>query len=278
VHTGLELRLGEFVCLGLTKYPAKGEEKFSICQAWASIGQGARIFPRRREMVTRIKKFSVDTGLALAVVMAVLLSNPVWAANPAEQQGAVDKALVTFQKFMAKKARFRDNVKDAKALLIVPVLVKGGIILGGSGGSGVLVSWNEKAEDWSQPAFYTVRSVTFGLQVGVGVAEVIMMIKTQKAMDTLFTSEFELGGEALFAAGPVGVGYKTHPMADVVCYFSSKGLFGGLNYEGAVVKVSDDSNKAYYGRAVNLGDIIVKNAVSNPGSAKLREAIRNAVK
>jgi hypothetical protein len=42
--------------------------------------------------------------------------------------------------------------------------------------------------------------------------------------------------------------------------------------------VSDDSNKAYYGKAVSLVDIIAKKAVSNPGSAKLREALKNAVK
>jgi len=229
-------------------------------------------------MVARIKKFSEDTGLALVVVMAVLFSSPAWAANPAEQQRTVDKALITFQNFIAKKARFRDNVKDAKALLIVSNMVMGGIILGGSGGSGVLVSWDEKAEDWSQPAFYTVGSVTFGLQAGGGVAEVIMMIKTQKAVDALFTSGFKLNGEALVAAGPVGVGYKTDAMADVVCYARCKGLFGGINYEGAIVKGSDDANKAYYGKAVNLGDIIVKNAVSNPGSTKLREALKKAVK
>jgi lipid-binding SYLF domain-containing protein len=241
-------------------------------------GRGANPSKKEKEMVTRIKKFSDDAGLALVVGMAVLFSSPVWAANPTEQQGTVDKALVTFQDFMTTKTRFRDNVRDAKALLIVPNLVKGGMILGGAGGSGILVSWDEKAEDWSQPAFYTVRSITFGLQVGGGIGEIIMMIKTRKALGALFTPQFKLGGEASVAAGPVGVGYKTDPMADVVCYARSKGLFGGIHYEGAFIKMSDDSNEAYYGKAVSLKDIIVKNEVGNPGSIRLREALKKAVK
>jgi lipid-binding SYLF domain-containing protein len=67
-------------------------------------------------------------------------------------------------------------------------------------------------------------------------------------------------------------------MADILSFSKSKGLFAGLNLEGSVVKVSDSSNKAYYGKAVSPVDIIVKNAVSNKESAKLRAELKKAVK
>ena len=66
--------------------------------------------------------------------------------------------------------------------------------------------------------------------------------------------------------------------ADVVSFAKSKGLFAGLNLEGPVIKVSGDSNKAYYGKAVSPLDIIVKNAASNKGSASLRDELKKAVK
>jgi lipid-binding SYLF domain-containing protein len=229
-------------------------------------------------MVTRTKKFSVGVGLALIVGMAIFAASPAWAESPEEQQGTVDKALATFEAFIAKKARFRDNVKDAKALLIVPTLIKAGIILGGSGGSGVLVAWNESAEEWSQPAFYSVRSVGFGLQVGGEAAEVIMIIWTQHALDALYRNMFKVGGDASVAAGPLGVGTQWEVSGDVLSFAKCRGLFAGLHYDGSMVRVDDDSNKAYYGKAVNSGDIIMKNAVSNPGSAKLREVLRRAVR
>jgi lipid-binding SYLF domain-containing protein len=190
----------------------------------------------------------------------------------------VDKALVTFQEFMANKRRFRDHVKDAKALLIVPSLLKAGLILGGSAGRGILVAWDETAEDWSQLAFYTVRSVSLGAQAGGEVAEVIMMIRSRNALGALYRNQFKMGGDASVAAGPVGAGTQWNVTGDVLSFARGRGLFAGLDYDGSFIRVSDDSNKAYYGKALSPVDIIVKNAASNPGSAKLREALKKAVK
>jgi lipid-binding SYLF domain-containing protein len=230
-------------------------------------------------MKTRFEKLAGMIVLALVMIVAGCAETQKTAGSVVEQ-GTVDKALVTYRNFMADKEMdwFRDNLKDAKALLIVPNLLKAGFILGGSGGSGVLVGRDAKTGNWSQPAFYTIGSVTFGLQIGGEAAEVIMMIRTQKALDALYTTEFKLGGDASVSAGPVGVGSKANVTADVVSFAKSKGLFAGLNLEGSVLKVSDDSNKAYYGKAVSPLDIIVKNAASNPGSAGLRDELKKATK
>jgi SH3 domain-containing YSC84-like protein 1 len=219
-------------------------------------------------------------ALVLALTFTIISIQPVLAADPVAQQGTVDKALVTYRSFMADKDMqwFRNNLKDVRALLIVPNLLKAGFILGGSGGSGVLVARDPNTGSWSQPAFYTVGSVTFGLQIGGEAAEVIMMIRTQKAMDALYTTEFKLGGDASVAAGPVGIGSEANVTADVVSFAKAKGLFAGLNLEGSIIKVSSDSNSAYYGKAVSPLDIIVKHAASNEGSAKLLEELKKPVK
>ena len=197
-------------------------------------------------------------------------------ASSVAEQGIVDKALVTFRAFDADKNMewFHENLRDCKGLLIVPNMLKAGFILGGSGGSGVLVARNEKTGDWSEPAFYTLGSVTLGLQIGGESAEVIMMVRTQKALDALYTTGFKLGGDTSVAVGPMGAGAKSVVTADIVSFAKSKGLFAGLNLEGAVVKVSVDSNRAYYGKEVSPLDIIVRNEVRNPGAAKLRAELR----
>lgn len=225
------------------------------------------------------EKYAGMVGLALILILGGCAGIQKTGGS-VEEQGIVDKSLVTFRNFMADKEMewFQKNLKDTKALLIVPNLLKAGFILGGSGGSGVLVARDEKTGDWSQPAFYMIASVTFGLQIGGESAEVIMMIRTQKALDALFTTDFKLGGDASVAAGPVGVGTKANVTADVVSFAKSKGLYAGLNLEGSVAKVSDESNKAYYTKAASPVDIIVKKAVSNPGSAKLREELKKSVK
>jgi lipid-binding SYLF domain-containing protein len=104
------------------------------------------------------------------------------------------------------------------------------------------------------------------------------MIRTQKALDALYSTEFKLGGDTSVSVGPVGKGSKANVTADVVSFAKSKGIFAGLNLEGSVIKINEDANKAYYGKAVSPVDIIVKDEVSNPESARLRDELKKATK
>jgi lipid-binding SYLF domain-containing protein len=221
----------------------------------------------------------------LNVLFAVIISTmvvgftlPATAAEPIEQQGLVDKARVTFESFMKDKDHswLRENLNQAKGLIIIPSLLKAGFVIGGSGGSGVLIVKNHKTGQWSQPAFYTLGSGTFGLQIGAEAAEVIMMVRTQKAVDALFTSSFKLGGDTSIAVGPVGAGAKSNIMADIFSFSRTKGAYAGDSLEGAVIKTKDKWNKAYYGKAVSPLDIIVKGSVSSAGSKALRASVTKA--
>lgn len=204
---------------------------------------------------------------------------PAIADDTEAAQGIVDKARVTFNNFMRDEnyTWLHQNMKEAKGLLIIPQVLKAGFFIGGSGGTGVLVVKDEKKGDWSQPAFYTVGSVTFGLQIGGEAAEVIMMVMSQKAIDSLLASSFKLGGDTSIALGPVGIGAKGDVTSDFISFAKSKGIYAGLNLEGSVVDVRDSLNKAYYGRAVSPMDIIVKRDVNNSSSDDLRDTIKKAV-
>ncbi len=201
------------------------------------------------------------------------------AADESEAQGIVDKARVTFNNFMRDESYtwLHEHLKDAKGLLIFPQVLKAGFFLGGSGGTGVLVVRDRETGDWSEPAFYTAGSVTFGLQIGGEAAEVIMMVMSQKAIDSLYASSFKLGGDTSVALGPVGAGAKANITTDFISFAKTKGIYAGLNLEGSVVDVRDSLNKAYYGKDVRPVDI-VKKEVSNKGSEELRETLKKAVK
>jgi len=233
---------------------------------------------RKGEKVSGIEKFVITAFLALALFATTVL--PAMAANEEEAQGIVDKARVTFNNFMRDKnySWLHENLKNVKGLLIFPQVLKAGFILGGSGGTGVLVVRDEKTEDWSEPAFYTVGAVSFGLQIGGEAAEVIMMAMSQKAIDSLFASSFKLGGDTSIAVGPIGIGAKGNITADFISFAKSKGIYAGINLEGSVVDVRDSLNNAYYGKAVRPVDIIAKKEVSNKGSERLREELKKAPK
>lgn len=217
------------------------------------------------------------TIAALLVLIALLaLPRPgVPASYALAAQALVDKAAPVVKRFAADKdfTIFQEHVKKAKALLILPRVVKAGFFWGGSGGNGVLVVKDEKTGAWSQPAFYTIGSVSFGLQVGAQEAEVIMLAMSQKAIDTLFSSSFKFGGDLSVAAGPEGVGAKRIVTADFVSFSKAKGLYAGIDFEGSGVQVRDDLNKAYYGKSVRPVEIIVQKTVSNPRSAELHAVL-----
>ncbi len=222
---------------------------------------------------------SVIGALFVAITLLAAVA-PAMAVDEGEAQGIVDRARVAFESLMrdSNYTWLHSHLKEAKGVLIFPQVLKAGFIFGGSGGTGVLVVRDERTGDWSQPAFYTIGAVSFGLQIGGEAAEVVMMAMSQKAIDSLFASSVKLGGDTSIAVGPLGGGAKGNITADFISFAKSKGLYAGLNLEGSVVDVRDSLNKAYYSRDVRPVDIIVKKEVSNSGSAELRASLRKAAK
>jgi lipid-binding SYLF domain-containing protein len=200
------------------------------------------------------------------------------AADKEDAQGIVDKARVTLGGFMKDKdyAWLRQNIKKAKGVLIYPQVLKAGFILGGSGGTGVLLARDSKTGEWSNPAFYTLGAVSFGLQIGGEAAEVVLLVMSQKGVDSLLTSKFKLGGDTSVALGPVGTGAKADITADFISFAKSKGLYAGLNLDGSYLDVRESLNKSYYGKEATPADIIVKHSVSNKGAVPLREELKKA--
>ncbi len=228
---------------------------------------------------------SLNSGIMVLTLLAVGLLfasyTPATAADRNRPQGLVDRARITFSELMRDPnyTWVHENIGQAKGVLIFPQIIKGGFIWGGSGGTGVLLVRDEKTGNWGEPVFYTIGSVTFGLQIGGQAAEVVMLAMTQKAIDSLLSSSFKLGGEASVALGPVGAGAKASAdipnlTADFLTFAKAKALYAGLNLEGAVVAVRDSQNNAYYGKAVRPIDIVVKHDVRNRMSAELREALK----
>ena len=226
--------------------------------------------------VSRIIATAVITGAFLLAPLA----GSVRASDSAEAEATVDKAKATFTSFMADSnfSWLRDRVSQAKGLLIYPQILKGGFIVGGSGGTGVLVVRDSKTHEWSGPAFYTVGAVTFGLQIGAESSEVIVLVMSHKAMDSLLSSSLKLGGSVSIALGPVGAGAKGELPADLIAFSRTKGLYGGINLEGSLIEVRDSLNKAYYGKAVTPVDILVRKSAANPGASGLLTALRKGGK
>lgn len=213
-------------------------------------------------------------GLATASWLLAVAATPAAADGAFERQVLVERAAEIVTRFAHNPAMlwFRSNLREARGLLIVPRLLKGGFIVGGSGGSGVLLARDPVSGGWSPPAFYTLGSITVGLQVGGEVSEIVMMVMTDRGLDSLLGSTATLGGDISVAAGPIGIGAKAS-LADIIAYSRSRGLYGGINLEGAVIVTRDSWNHAYYGRRVIPSDILIRRTVSNPEALGLQQTL-----
>jgi lipid-binding SYLF domain-containing protein len=221
--------------------------------------------------------------LRLLIVMVfgaliAVLSLPVWADDATDARVIVEKAKITAEGFWRDPKidpTWRDLLRDAKGVLIVPQIVKGGFILGGSGGSGVLLARDKRKGRWNGPAFYTIGGVSFGLLAGAEVAETVIVVRTERGITRLLSTGAKLGADVSIAAGPVGGGMGAgNIVADLVVLSRAKGLYGGLSLEGSLVNVRDSLNRAYYGRSVTPTDILILGSVRNPQADGLISAVK----
>jgi len=161
-------------------------------------------------------------------------------------------------------------------VLIFPALIKGAFFIGGEGGSGVLLTRNSNGS-WSYPAFYTMASVSFGLQFGGQTTEAILMLRTDGALNAVLDTQIKLGADVSVAAGPVGLGVDgaitTNAGADIFSYSTSQGLFAGTSLEGAVIARRGDWNRAFYDSRATPRSIVVDRAHANPAADALRDAL-----
>ena len=219
---------------------------------------------------------------ALLVATALVWPEPAMADDAQDARQMVEKARLAFENFMADKdlgPSVRSLVKRAKGVLIYPQVLKGAFIWGVSGGSGVLLSYDDRAGKWGGPAFYTIGEASFGLQIGGEASEVILVALTDRGLTSLLSTSAKLGADVGIAVGPVGAGAEAataNLSADLVSYSRSKGLYAGISLEGAVVAVRDGLNKAYYGKEVTPTAILVQREVTNPQAAGLIGAVSKA--
>ena len=198
----------------------------------------------------------------LMTFVAVLsLTSVSWAGTGREASiDRLDHAGAVLHEIMAAPDRGipEEVLEHAKCIAVVPHMLKGGFVFGAEGGRGVATC--RTANGWSAPAFFTITGGSWGLQIGIEGVDLVMIIQNEEGMKHLINSNFELGGDASAAAGPVG----RHASADtdwklnteVLTYSRAKGAFAGLTLTGAAIRRDDDSTEAIYGHDVTTRHIL----------------------
>ncbi len=183
--------------------------------------------------------------LLLAAVVPAALGGEV------EDDRAKDAARVLGEILRIPEDRIPDKLlAEAEAIAVVPNVIKAGFGVGGRRGRG-LISIRSPDGTWSNPSFITLTGGSFGFQAGVQSADVILVFRTKRGVDSIVGGKFTLGADASVAAGPVGRSAQASTderlKAEILSYSRARGLFAGVALDGTRLGIDNKSNQRVYG-------------------------------
>lgn len=218
-----------------------------------------------------------------AGAIILLLVSVAWAADDKDKDESdiakrIDNSANVLNEIMGTpdKAIPDKIMGDAKCLVIIPSMVKIAVGFGGNHGRGIATC--KTANGWSAPAPVTITGGSWGLQLGGQAIDIIMVVMNDQGVEHLLSSKFKLGAEASAAAGPVGrdAGADTDwkLKAEVLTYSRARGLFAGVDINGAAITQDKDATRLLYTKMIPFGDILRGKVRPPEGSHALLSALR----
>lgn len=197
---------------------------------------------------------------------------PATSTQPANQEHQVVKAAVKAIDRTKSDSHFLDLMKRAKGVFVVPNLVKGAVLVGGSGGQGVLLA--RHGTQWSDPAFLSVGSISIGAQAGGEAGPVVMLLMSDKALNEFdAANNFSLNANAgltivnYSARGQAGVG-----KGDVIVWSGEKGALAGASISGTDITQDRQADANFYDHSVTAKQIL-DGHVTSAAATTLRDAL-----
>jgi len=193
--------------------------------------------------------------------------------GPEEERRVREAAAVFGESMASPDQQIPSNILEkSEAIAIFPSVAKGGFLVGGQWGRGIITVRDATTGLWSAPAFLTLTGGSFGAQIGGTAVDLILVVMNRRGVEHLLSNEFKLGGEASVAVGPVGRAAEASTdvalRAEILSYSRSRGLFAGAAFSGSVIKADRDANQRYYGEPLSSQDIVFARDGKMPDSAK----------
>ena len=208
------------------------------------------------------------------MVLVSLCALALWAVDNTK---VLDAAAQTVQSMTTGAKPIPSSLlRAAKCIAVVPKLTKGGLIVGGEHGNGVVSC--RTASGWSAPAFITITGGSVGLQAGGEHQEIVLLMNNQGKQE-LINGHWDLGAEAV-AAGPTGdsagAAESTGWKAPVLSYAHSRGAYAGANLQGSKIDLDQDANHNLYGKSASIQSILEGQAQTPEAAQQFLSALDQA--
>jgi lipid-binding SYLF domain-containing protein len=168
----------------------------------------------------------------------------------------------------------QDLLDKAECVIVLPSVVKGAVIVGGSYGKGAMTcrSGEHFTGPWSAPTMMVIEGGSVGLQLGGQATDFVLLVMNSRGATSMLSNKVKLGADASAAAGPKGrdaqAATDAAMRAEVLTYSRARGLFAGISLDGSSLRPDDDANEKVYGKKVSAREIILNGAVPAPAAAR----------
>jgi len=207
-------------------------------------------------------------ALPAAAVAQAPAANSDLAHGP---QKLVDKAASVLSEMQADP-KIRPVLARAIGLYILPEYGRGGFIIGGKGGAGLVVA--KTGHGWSSPAFFNTGGLSIGLQAGFTGGSLVYLLMDRKALaqfrdNNKFALDAGAGLSVINYSDQAGVSSNK---GDAVLWSNVKGAFAGATVGASGIHVDKDRTRDYYGRVVPVNTILA-GQVRAPGATVLTRGL-----
>lgn len=166
--------------------------------------------------------------LSLFLLLSLNFSQTTSARNSNEIDASIESALERFSQEVQGSQGYLDG---ARGILVIPRMIKAGVVLGMEYGEGALIVDDIKVQ------YYRAFSTSLGIQLGVGAKDLVILFFDDEAMDDfLYSSGWQAGVDGAVALWTMGAGGSidtTESQDPIVGFvFGHKGIIAGVSFEG----------------------------------------------
>ncbi len=201
----------------------------------------------------------------LAALLFLVVSSTACTSQRMSQ--VVSENIAVLRAFDTAEAIPAETMRSAKAVAVLRES-GGAVVVGASGGEGVLVRRLEKG--WSPPLAIEMSTGSIGLQIGGQTREIVLLFTTDASVDRLLATGVVAIGRIEGVAGTAqGRTSPDSPEPDVIPFVRSDGLFGGLSINGLGFGPSQRVNNSAYGATWTVRQVLSGELPPPPGSWSL---------
>jgi lipid-binding SYLF domain-containing protein len=207
---------------------------------------------------------TIAAGLAMAVASLSAVGQEKDGSPKLDERLDTAADVVTAIMSSPDKGIPRGILAGASCVVVIPSYKKAAFVVGGEYGQGVATC--RTPNGWSAPVFVQLAGGSFGFQIGGQATDLILVAMNDRGLQDMLKNKFKLGADAAASAGPVGrnaqAGTDWKMNAEFLTYSRSKGLFAGIDLDGAVLSQNENDTRAMYGANVPYVQVLKGNQVT----------------